>query len=624
MDERIRELLNYFREYVLDTEGSSAGLLGTAKATYPMLVVSLGKQTGESSGPALKRQLLNMWPAYKECLLFLEAEKEGGHPQFSLMESGQALTDREVQEKVSALFEENIYFQNYNRLLVFYLLDTCADAEETDLSGYLDLIRSCGQVFSFPWQNNVLFLTVNERIGNEKQAARIRNEFAELYFRTEKAKEIVPCTYLVSNKNTTGSTMPKKDSYFERIFTDIILLCNGPDSYVSGNMLYGALRTVGYTTQEKPVDDIAKVSVSGLLKKISDLKDNRGPDDSLFLKQREEDILHRLGIRKDGSFFLLEPYLASASRYFPTREEIDAFPRRTCEDLDLFSLSVSEAEEETFGAWGCYISSIVSRVEQEIVSGLRQEESFRDIYLKHLQAEFTRGELIWMSKNPEEIRRILEREYHTAGGGNVIDSLKEELAARIFENAGIRDLILDTIVKAGQQADEFMHMWKDMVNTESIIIRQGDIVPFYDQKVQQYIDRNGERIAKEFQSISDMEELKEFLFGEIRSLIKSDPVFRAPFEKELIERANQKDPAQALKSIADHLWGNSVKVWLASNGASLDDPVQMSLLMQDGTDLYRQLHETLPDEKYYYYDTDRNDSADALNIYVLNETQVVV
>ena len=90
-------------------------------------------------------------------------------------------------------------------------------------------------------------------------------------------------------------------------------------------------------------------------------------------------------------------------------------------------------------------------------------------------------------------------------------------------------------------------MWDELVSTESILVGQGDLVPFYDQKVQKYIDRNAERIAGDFQMISTVQELKEFLYGEIRSLIKSDPIFRAPFEKELLERANQKDAVQALK-----------------------------------------------------------------------------
>ena len=58
MDERIKELLKYFEEYMLDTRDASTGLLGAAKAMYPMMVVSLGKETGDGLGVQLKRQLL--------------------------------------------------------------------------------------------------------------------------------------------------------------------------------------------------------------------------------------------------------------------------------------------------------------------------------------------------------------------------------------------------------------------------------------------------------------------------------------------------------------------------------------------------------------------------------------
>ena len=624
MDERIKELLKYFEEYMLDTRDASTGLLGAAKAMYPMMVVSLGKETGDGLGVQLKRQLLKVWPPYRESILFLTAEGEAEDLQFSMTESGQDMSLDEVQERVSELFEESNYFQNYNRLLVFYLLDTTVHKGETDLKAYLDRIAACGEVISFGWQSSILFLTLNERIGNEEQAARIRNEYARLYFQTEEARAVVPCTYLISNKNTTGSFMPKQGNYFDRIFTDIILLCNSHDAYVSANMTHGALKTVGYTTQGKPVDDIAKASVSSLLKKIGDLQDARKADERLFAAENAEKTLRRLGIQKDGTFYLLEPYIQAASRFFPRQEEIDAFPRKTCDDLDLYSLSVREVEDETFGAWGCYIESIVSRVEQEIISGLQQEESFQDTYTRYLQTEFSRNELIWMAKNPEELRGLLEQEPVFSGSGNVIDSLKKELAARVFQNSGIRELIVGTIIQAGERAGEFLKMWDELVSTESILVGQGDLVPFYDQKVQKYIDRNAERIAGDFQMISTVQELKEFLYGEIRSLIKSDPIFRAPFEKELLERANQKDAVQALKAIADHLCGSNVRIWLAANGASLDGPVQMALLLQDESDLYPLLHETMPADQYYYYDTDINDSADALNVYALTETQLVV
>ena len=79
---------------------------------------------------------------------------------------------------------------------------------------------------------------------------------------------------------------------------------------------------------------------------------------------------------------------------------------------------------------------------REIISGLQQEESFQDTYTRYLQTEFSRNELIWMVKNPEELRGLLEQEPVFSGSGNVIDSLKKELAARVFQNSGIRELIV--------------------------------------------------------------------------------------------------------------------------------------------------------------------------------------
>jgi hypothetical protein len=587
MDERIEELLSYFKEYMLDMDKEASGLLGEAKATYPMLVVNLAANSDHEMGQALKEQLLKIWPAYKEKLLFLQVQGNAENPGFSRMETGEALSVDSVHEMISGLFEESNFFKNYTRLLVFYLLDTTVMSGVVDLDAYLDLMKACSEVFSFPAQSSVLFLALNEKIGNEAQASQIRTDLAQSYFETGKASAIAPCTYLVSNTNTVGSHMPKEHPYFNRIFTDVILLADGPDGYVSSNILHGGLKTVGYTMQAKPVEDISKVAVSSLLKKISELQRlNKTDSSQQFHGADTKNLLRRLGIQENGTFYMLENYLAQATKFLPTQEVVDSFPRRTSDDLDLYSLSARAIEEETFGAWGCYMESIVAKVEEEIVSGFQQEGSFQDVYLKYLKQEFLRSELIYMSKNPEEIRALLDEENYTHSSHTVIDSLKQELALGVFKNAGIKDEIVSTIIKAGKQAQEFMDNWNSMVNTESVLIKEQSLIAFYDQKVQNYVDQNQDRIMKEFRVISDMPSLKAFLFNEIRLLIKSDSIFRAPFEEELIQRVSVKDPAKALNMIAEALNGQNVKIWLASNGASLDAPVQMALLLQDSTELY--------------------------------------
>jgi hypothetical protein len=82
MDERIEELLNYFKEYMLDMDKEASGLLGEAKATYPLLVVNLGQNSDYEMGHALKEQLLKIWPAYKEKLLFLQALGSAENPEW--------------------------------------------------------------------------------------------------------------------------------------------------------------------------------------------------------------------------------------------------------------------------------------------------------------------------------------------------------------------------------------------------------------------------------------------------------------------------------------------------------------------------------------------------------------
>lgn len=623
MDEQIRELLTYFQTNLRKVDDAAAGLIGAAKATYPMVVVGIGDESRELHSK-VKQQLLKVWPPYRDHLLFLQTAGNADQMTFSELDSEHSLSEDDVQQRMSSLFEESHYFKNYTKLLVFFILDTTECADSVDLQMCLAQMRQCEKVFCFDNASNVLLLTLNERIGKKESAARLRREYSDLYFKEETARDIVPCTYIVSNKNAVGSFMPGMNSYFHQIFTDIILLCNSSDPYISSNMLHSGVKTVGFNTQEKPVEEMAKASLSALLKKINDLCSRPSGEEIGFSGQNAIALRKRLGIREDGTFQLLDSYVESVQNYLPTNDIIEAFPRRTCNDLDLYTLSVSKMEEETFGAWGCYIEKIASKIEQDISSGFWQNDSFEDVYLKYLQNEFTRGELIWMKSNIEEIAELLNYAPDTNGTKNVIDSLKVELGARVFRNTGIRDAILEVISTAGQQASQFTGLWRELANSASVIVEEPDTVTFFDNKVQQYVDTHQQQILSQFQLLNDQEELIQFLYGEIRSLIKSDPIFTAPFHEVLLKLAALKNPTQALQAIANQLCGAQVKVWLAANGTSLDAPVQRALLMQEGTDLYDSLHRTLSDQEYYYYDTDVNESADALDIYILTAMQLMI
>ena len=296
---------------------------------------------------------------------------------------------------------------------------------------------------------------------------------------------------------------------------------------------------------------------------------------------------------------------------------MNAFPRRSCEDLNLEELTAEEVDEQTFGAWSSYIQTIVSKIEAEIVSGFQRENDFQETFLNYLQENFSRAELIWLSANTEEMESYLQKEYTKHNRQKVIDSLKEEVAVKVSQNETVRGAILDVIRMAGENAREFMAMWNELVTTETMMLKQQDIAPFYEQKVQNYIDMNGERIAKEFQKICSGKELMEFLKKEISGLIKGDKIFKASFEDELIQRLGQKDPATALRTISDQLTGSNVKIWLSSSGSALDAPIQLTLLVKAGTALENTIKASLNSDLYYSYDTRTGESADALNLYQL-------
>ena len=615
MDNRMRELLEDFQKKMIDNDQVSQGMLGRTEANYPMAVVCLGAHTAETLGEKVQKQILSIWPAYKNVLLFLEAVCEGEELQVKEMGKETVLTLEEIQDRVSGLFEENGYFKNYTRMQVFYIWNTVGSADAEELSEKLAMIRKMETMLAFPNQNPVFCIALDERIGKEAKAAALRNQLADL-LESRQLEQMAPCVYLVGNKNSMGSLMPKED-YFGSVFADLMILADGADPYVSSTVVQSGINTVGYATVQKPSEDIAKVSVFSLLKQMSGLKNMKKIASEHLEEEEIANLAERLGIRKNGKFFMIDPYIDAAEKEFPTPEVLNAFPRRSCEDLNLEELTAEEVDEQTFGAWSSYIQTIVSKIEAEIVSGFQRENDFQETFLNYLQENFSRAELIWLSANTEEMESYLQKEYTKHNRQKVIDSLKEEVAVKVSQNETVRGAILDVIRMAGENAREFMAMWNELVTTETMMLKQQDIAPFYEQKVQNYIDMNGERIAKEFQKICSGKELMEFLKKEISGLIKGDKIFKASFEDELIQRLGQKDPATALRTISDQLTGSNVKIWLSSSGSALDAPIQLTLLVKAGTALENTIKASLNSDLYYSYDTRTGESADALNLYQL-------
>lgn len=615
MNEKIEKLIHNFEGFLSDIEKNEGNSLGVTKVVYPTVVISLNqKEETAELAVKIKKQILRLLPAYRGSIPFFEMRKEE-NLQFSEIDVEKNLSEETMRERIAELYEENSYFKKFNKLLVFYVLDLTNAADKRDLDQCLEMIRECEQKFSF--RENILFLAINEKFGNESQAADIRREYARLYFDEGTAAEIVPCTYLVSNQNTMGSVMPKGNGYFSKIFADTILLCDCEDAYVSDAMRSKGIKTVGFTTQEKPVNDIAKACITSMLTGMGRL---RNSGEVIQHNQIEEKLAEKLNAISS----ILAPYLDSVARNLPTREMMQFFPRRTCEDMDLSTLSMKKLNEETYGAWDCYVSKIAEKIEETLEFELLQGGKFAEKIESYLRENFLREELIWFSQNLEVVRDGLEKKQIDADPGkSAVEMMKENIIDSVCKNERVKKIIIEEFDKVGKDAKRFQEYWKEIENPGSIIVEQADIIKFYDKKVRSYIEEHQERLKAEFQKIVTEDEMEKFLNREMKGMINSNPVFRIPFEEELIQRVNDREPEQALRLLTDKLSGNKVKIWIRSNGMVLNEPIQKVLLLQDNTSLYQSLKRVL-DHGMYYYDTDLNESADALNVYEVRKEHILI
>lgn len=589
---------------------------------FPMLVMFLGKEAIDGYN-RIANLLFDMWPSYKDELLFLGiTERADGieYSDLSILDGNvslEAVSSGEIGNRVSALFGLKSHFQDRSRLLIYYVMDTTGFKDSSEFKRWITVMHNVRDIFVDRSLHtlDMLIVLLNENIG-EKQviSAKIKNTLCHA------KKELSFSTMLLSNRRSDHVILEDWETCY-RVIADTIALTNNNETQVAGILFDNGVYTAAYACEEKPISKIGQVVIKQLIERLSH-ESFEAAGNILSDKQTAA----KLGLSQERTLALLDSYAErTLFKMLPTSVQLQMFPRKDCTNYDdITLLSEKDFNFLTMECWNSFLDQIIVRTQENVHRDANMRASWKRQYSKLIAESFSINELVWLRDHIEDVKKYLTDAHAPSPDVQVLSAAKARIKYMLSSNLELIDIFVVAIKELGDNADNFLKEWRKLLESGVYVhsIRDENITQFYNRKIQDFFDHNGTEMSDTLKKIKDMGALAEYLDDIIDKIIKSDPVFSVPFEDELESRLQEEAlPVNAKQYIRQKLTGESVPIYFQAQ-FNLGMPIVSCILIKVGTQLYSNLVNHLSGTTYYY-DTGSSNSAEALNYYTVSADNLV-
>ena len=614
------ELIEHYADRIESIDRDSWGATHGKEPNFPMLVIFLGDDSIQGY-EAVSRNLLQVWPQFKEELQFIGVKSPGDSPEFVRLEYGKQspMTSEEAGLILDVLADSRNHFKNHSRQLLYYVLDTSSAKSADELNAWIDTIEAIKREFGV-YEDDImqmLFVLINQGMRRRAQAARILNALSE--YCAGKPRECYRM-FILSNRLSGNMLMQDWDSCY-RIFSSLMALSNNDDTNIADILFRPGVATVSYVHDEKPVHDIGQVVVKALVDYLSS-------DDEVshVLEFNEIELSPRLGFSENGTLALLNDYVESELvPLLPTPEQINLFPRWTVDDYgDISEYSTDDLDNLTLGTWSAMLDRIVSDTLERVRTDATRRKQWSDAYKRMISDEFKVGELVSLALHSDDIRKMFRSVREPTVIGSALNHAKQMMHALLSSNSEIADLFANVIDDQARYSNKFRDVWRTLYRSalELHDVQDANLVTFYNGKVRNFLDRHGLELKHSFRDVSSLPELRKFLFDAIDDVIESDPVFTASYEDEQERRLSRDSQAQSAQQyIRQKLTGENVKTYLQVS-FSLDITPLTSVLLKEGTKLSDNLRHDLSSSTYFY-NTGYGNAVEVLNVHDVQPQNII-
>ncbi|MBR0283472.1 MAG: hypothetical protein IJQ81_18075 [Oscillibacter sp.] len=618
------DLVQQFENRLRELDDPVSGRAAKGKPFFPMMVARLGPSANNAC-LFLRRELSRLWPQYRDEIAFVSADLNGQIPEFSRMASNGDVSDESVSRIAAKLFDaNNTHFFSYQKLLIYYVLNTSDFQSADDLRTWLSVAGSLKVATkSSDTVMDMLILLLNEDNEHTEMGAQIRETLAHM------DSDALPKILILSNRrNDNGIDLDWRTCHC--IAAATIAVSNQENSTVVTDFFRPGFFTVSYVRAEKPFAAISQLCVNTMLEHISNLM----PEESVGnLFQEPERLSQRLGLSPDATFSFLDEYVEnSINAFIPDGEALNEFLslfpiREPSPELYAELLSETSAKrfnDMTFGAWDCYLETIVKKARDAALHDAKGISDWRRQYGDLLRQEFTAVELEYLSERVAKIRRNFMRPSRplTAEKPIRIDA-KKRLCFLLSQDEHVIDSLCDEIKTLGEQARICLQTWdallKSQKNLHLIQEEDQNFISYYKKPLTEYFFRNAENLRMEIRKILDVRSLKLFFQRTMDHLFAYENLGHV-FSNSFGDVGAVQDEQTRRK-----LNSPDIPLYLSLN-FSLGAPVYSFLLLKvdnsDHKSLYHNLKSYFSSETFFY-DTGSDSAAEVLNIFRVNPDQLL-
>jgi hypothetical protein len=616
-----RELID---RTVKSIQEGQRGFNGYAKPDRPACVAYYGSRSRAFHGE-LYKDVSAVWGGNTDYVRFFQIDNPSGDIAVSDMD-GEALDGAQLKNSVGEMFRAGNIFSDMSRgLSLFCVFDTTQVNSVSEFESWYNAVTSLeGRLYETV--KSMLILILNEDAGYGDNAKLFRRFMYDDY--AANGRYPYKSVFVLSNQLKSGlviNTDPTSGEYENyNLYADIILLANtsGANDKNRATLMYSpkAFFTVSYASVQKPVRDIAFVTVSEIFSYF-----NARCESAARQSVTSAGLMGALGISANRFAAFDELFDRYVSSRLPDSGCIDYLPSAGGLPQNYGALKYKELDALTLGCWSAYYAQSFKSALDGALSSASAVSQFRESVISSICAAVGFPTLAG-GITRDDITGIL-RGLTALYDAQISQLPAYEASIYMLKKDGVIALT-DVCCDAAEAARELARkcredfnallsefQWNYSVGDEG---SRQNVEKYYSKLVSAevgvYVDSQG--IYKTFERAgNDRAALAECIEKCVLGIVEKNTIYNASFDSELAQRlaaaginAGQLISSELMQGITD-------KACLRST-SSLPPPSYQVFMVGKNTATANHLQSISPvTQPREFFDTKRNDSVETLLLY---------
>ncbi|MCL1810266.1 MAG: hypothetical protein FWG42_10960 [Clostridiales bacterium] len=598
---------------------------------YPACVFYFGEHTARRHAK-LYEDLMAGWGGGAENIVYC-AVREAGELRFSDVATDRGVTVVEIQGSLTRLLSLHEVFCDMSRVAVYCLIDTAGVGSAEEFRQWylaIEKIREFSGVALF----SMLIVMLDEGIECAGKAALIKKKLCEIFKGKGAGPEnshLYDSVFVIGSRYKNGG-ISDEPWVCSKLPADIILLANSRSDDCSNRRLhlYGSGRpaiTAAYGCVEKPVYEIALITIRTMLKRILESIERQSVD--------TDSLAAALQIR-NGRSGICDKFYSAVKPQFPKEAEyIPLLPGKVTAGF-----SFEEADKASDGCLRAFLDLNHLRIVEDELENCRGqlESSIKEMLLQSFNAAQLRNGL-----PAQTVDAALARaEIGLVGNesGNVCQVVEVMARKRIAEVArGATKRAAGLAAEEARACYDSFRLVIDETDMQNTALEEGtrkNLLSTYEPKVRRAFSDpvKLERLAGRVLAVgNDKRKMLGILLETAEALFDSDDDYKLPYFDELTKRLGHlADTMKAQEYVGDELIKNlGDRICFYANSV-FQERIFEAYLLNTGTAapardnlLVKHLEERPkpPETQRTFFNTCSSDMAESVWFYALSEDNLM-